>query len=518
LGTVRRLRLLILSAAALLAAVVPAAAPAQTRAPAPSPNIVGGHAPTQAWPAQTSVVFTTTSGTFVCGGTLVSARWVLTAAHCATNDDGSVLAPGAYFLRVGSTTRTSGGHVSAVDQVLRNPSYSAATISNDLALLHLASAAPQEPLRIVAPGSAESALWAAGTTATVVGWGVTNPVTGTQATSLVEAQVPIISDSSCLAAWGSANFFSSSMVCAGGASIDTCGGDSGGPLMVPRGGAYTIVGVTSWGYDPCAEPGFPGVYARLGAPSLNAWVRASVPTAAIGVSPSAPVQGAQVTLTATVAGGAEVTAPTLSWDLDDDGAFDDAVGSSATATFATAGAHVVRVQAVYPDADRAVARELVAVADPNAPAPVTPPAPTTAPPAPTATPPPAPAPAPTAPPPATATARPPIQLQQIDLAAPRGSVSRPARIRLRALRSHGVHVSFGCRRACSLTARLRLGSATIGRATTKLDRSGSDRLTVRLNSRGKRVLRGGRRFSLRLATTLSAGPTTLSGSSRLTAR
>lgn len=505
----RRLRLIILSATALLAAVAPAAAPAATRAPAPSPNIVGGHAPTQAWPAQTSVVFNTTSGTFVCGGTLVSARWVLTAAHCATNDDGSALAPGAYFLRVGSTTRTSGGHVSAVDQVLRNPSYSAATISNDLALLHLASAAPQEPLRIVAPGSAESALWAADTTATVVGWGVTNPVTGTQATNLVEAQVPLIGDSSCLGAWGSANFFSSSMVCAGGASIDTCGGDSGGPLMVPRGGAYTIVGVTSWGYDPCAQPGFPGVYARLGAPSLNAWVRASVPTAAIGASPSAPAPGAQVTLTATVAAGAEVTAPTLSWDLDDDGAFDDAVGSSATATFATAGGHVVRVQAVYPDADRAVARELVTVTDPNAPAPVTP-APTTTPPAPTPTP------TPTAPP-ATPQARQPIQLQQIDLAAPLGSVSRPARIRLRTLRSRGVHVAFTCHRACSLSARLKLGSATIGRATTKLDRSGSDTLTVRLNSRGKRALRGGRRFSLRLATTLRAGTTTLSGSSRLTA-
>lgn len=513
----RILRLFLPLAAALLAAVVPAAAPAATRTPVPSARIVGGHAPTQAWPAQTSVVFSTTSGTFVCGGTLVSARWVLTAAHCASNDDNSVLAPGAYLqLRVGSTTRTSGGHATTVDQVQRNPNYAPATISNDLALLHLATPAPQEPMRIVASGAAESALWAGGVQATVIGWGVTNPTTGTQATNLVEAQIPMVSDSSCLGAWTAANFSPSSMVCAGGASIDTCGGDSGGPLMVPRNGYFTLAGVTSWGFDPCGQPGFPGVYARLGAPALNAWVRSFVPTAAIAISPATPAPGGQVTLSATVAAGAEVTPPALSWDLDDDGAFDDAVGATATATFATLGSHVVRVQALYADLDRAVAREVVNVVDPSAPVtPVTPPGP----------PPPPPPPAgPPATQPAPQTQQQILQ-QTVDLSAPFGSVSRPARIKLRTLRDRGLRVSFTCRRSCTLSGRLTVDAATarrfglrsrtLGRATTSLDGAGSGTLSVRLGATAKRALRNRKRFTARLATELAGGTTPLTGSSRI---
>ena len=63
------------------------------------------------------------------------------------------------------------------------------------------------------------------------------------------------------------------MVCAGDGVHDTCQGDSGGPLMVPNAArtAFVLVGATSWGIG-CAEELFPGVYTRLGAPTLNAWV------------------------------------------------------------------------------------------------------------------------------------------------------------------------------------------------------------------------------------------------------
>jgi V8-like Glu-specific endopeptidase len=511
---VRNLRLILPLLAALLPAALPAAASA-ARTPVPSPRIVNGHLPTQAWPAQTSVLFTTSSGQYVCGGTLVSARWVLTAAHCVTNDDNSVLAAGAFSLRVGGTTRSS-GHPSAVDQVKRNPFYSPSALTNDLALLHLVSAAPQEPTRIVASGTAESALWAGGVQATVIGWGITE--TGSGSTNLVEAQVPMVSDGSCSSAWGT-NFKSSSMVCAGGASIDTCGGDSGGPLMVPRNGSFTIVGVTSWGSNTCGTAGLPGVYARLGAPSLNSWVRSSVPTAAISVPAGTPAPGTQVALSTTVLAGAQATTPTLSWDLDNDGAFDDATGATPTATFATAGSHVVRVQAVYADNDRAVAREVVTVVDPNAAlTPVTPPDP---------------APSTTTAPQATAPQNQQLQqiLQQnVDLAAPIGSVSRPARIRLRTLRGRGLRVAFSCRRACTISANVTLNAATarrfgigngsrtmtIGRGTGSRDAAGKGTLSVRLSPRAKRALRSGKRFTIRLATALDgAGATPVKGSSRI---
>jgi secreted trypsin-like serine protease len=524
---VRNLRLILPLLAGLLPAVLPAAAPA-ARTPVASPRIINGHAPTQAWPAQTSVAFTTSSGSYVCGGTLVSARWVLTAAHCVTNNDNSVLAASAFSLRVGSTRRTTGGNTSTVDQVKRYPFYSPAALSNDLALLHLVSAAPQEPMRIVSSGSSESALWASGVQATVVGWGVTE--TGSQATNLVEAQVPMVSDGSCSTAWGS-SFKVGSMVCAGGATIDTCGGDSGGPLMVPRNGAFTIVGVTSWGSDACGTAGLPGVYARLGAATLNSWVRSFVPTAAISVATGTPAPAAQVTLSATAFPGAQTTTPALSWDLDNDGAFDDAVGATPTASFSTAGSHVVRVQAVYADGDRAVAREVVSVVDPS-----TPPTPATAPAPPPTTTTTTTTTATTTTPPASPATQPSQQLQQVlqqtaDLAAPIGSVARPARIKLKTLRERGVRFSFSCQRACTVSANVTLNAATarrfglgngsrtmtIGRVSGSRGEAGDGTLSVRLSARAKRALRKATRFTLRLTTQLDgAGATPVKGSSRIT--
>jgi secreted trypsin-like serine protease len=504
---VRSLRLIVSTlAAALLASAPAAAAPAPPRTPAPTARIVGGHAPTRTWPAQTSVEFKIGSSWYVCGGTLMSARWVLTAAHCATDNGGAVLAPSAFKLHVGGTTRSS-GNASDVDQVVRNPSYNDVTYSNDLALLHLTTAAPQEPMRIVAAGNTEASLWGAGVEATAIGWGITNPAdAASQSSSLVEAQVPMIGDSACTSAWG-ANFKVASMVCAGGASIDTCGGDSGGPLMVPRDGAFTIVGVTSWGYDPCAQPGYPGVYARLAAPTLNSWLRASVPMSEIAVSASTPAPGAQVSLAATVAAGAHATAPTsLSWDLNDDGAFDDATGDHTTVTFATAGSHVVHFQALYDDLDRSVARAVVTVNGPITP--VTPPPP--------------------APPAPVQQVQQPVQQQNTE--RPIGSVSAPTRVKLRTLRDKGLRVRYRCEQACTISGRLKLDSATarrfglkkgttavtIGRGSGSRVAAGSGTVDVRLTARAKRALRKRGRFTVRLATELGGAATPLQGLSRIT--
>ena len=77
--------------------------------------------------------------------------------------------------------------------------------------------------------------------------------------------MPIRTDRAC-AAYGAA-FVPLTMVCAGAAdppnSSDTCSGDSGGPLLVGNPSAFALTGVVSFG-NGCNEPGFPGVYTRVG--------------------------------------------------------------------------------------------------------------------------------------------------------------------------------------------------------------------------------------------------------------
>ncbi len=90
------------------------------------------------------------------------------------------------------------------------------------------------------------------------------------------ATVPIVTDSGCAVDYG-VYFNSSTMVCAGytQGGIDTCFGDSGGPMQAAMGGGYRLVGITSWGAG-CAQPNAPGVYTRVAGDGLRSAVASTV--------------------------------------------------------------------------------------------------------------------------------------------------------------------------------------------------------------------------------------------------
>lgn len=89
----------------------------------------------------------------------------------------------------------------------------------------------------------------------IVGWGRLSE-TGEKATVLQQVQLPIIPNAKCKEGLGRYRdniSFSDIVLCAGFAQggQDTCGGDSGGPMVLPefRNGKfpYFQIGVVSWG-------------------------------------------------------------------------------------------------------------------------------------------------------------------------------------------------------------------------------------------------------------------------------
>ena len=240
------------------------------------PAIVGGQpADPGEYPWQAMVL----PGGYLCGGSLIHAQWVVTAAHCMFDGNDNPFTPGQVTVRLGEYRRNVNDgteQTRAVAQIIVHPSYNPNINDNDIALLKLA--APATVNSFVAPISPASspavdALVEAGDPSTVTGWGDTTEG-GNLATVLMEVSVPIVSNAACNQSYG---FITSNMLCAGLAQggKDSCQGDSGGPLIVPLGdGSWLLAGIVSSG-NGCARAGFPGIYTRVS--RFTGWIGQYVP-------------------------------------------------------------------------------------------------------------------------------------------------------------------------------------------------------------------------------------------------
>jgi hypothetical protein len=472
---------------------------------AQAPRIINGDATSAGeYPAQGLLELDTSEGTFVCGGSLVSNRYFLTAGHCATDIDSTTPLPASAFtVKLGKTRKSDfrAADEHGVNQNQVNAQYaltgSDGTVpDHDVALLRLTTPAPAqlEPIRLIEPG--ETSLWAAGKTATVIGWGVTEH--GTLSDTLLEANVPMVSDAYCSGGrvFGS-DFDPDTMVCAGGGDTDTCGGDSGGPLMVGDGAFLVLAGLTSWGPDPCAKEGVPGVYTRIGDPDLNAWVRDRVPMARASVSDAAPDPGEEVIFSVTTSHPGIAAFDTFDWDFDSDGT-PDAEGATVNHTYPDQANVVARVVASRSGVvDTATDKVALRVGDPPPPPEPTPTPTPTATPAPTAAP--GPTPSSTAPRPDGGASQ-PMPVPVAVASGPLATILVSGRPRVRGGR-FPIRVRFAPT-APPRTAVVEVirNSRVIGVARTKVLRGGTKRLRVKLSPRGRRLLARSpsRRLSLKL--------------------
>ncbi|KAL6703508.1 hypothetical protein ACN47E_009606 [Coniothyrium glycines] len=211
------------------------------------------------------IVSLQSGGSHFCGGSLINGNTVVTAAHCTVGQSVSSLT-----VRAGSLNRSSGGTVVRVSSIRPHPSYSAGTYNNDIAVWKLATSIPTSSTIGYATLAASGSDPADGTVATTAGWGTTTSGGSSLPAALRKVDVPIIGRTQCRADYGTSRV-TDAMICAGydAGGRDSCQGDSGGPIVNTS--TRTLLGVVSWG-DGCAAAGAPGVYARVGNPSLRSFI------------------------------------------------------------------------------------------------------------------------------------------------------------------------------------------------------------------------------------------------------
>jgi len=288
-------------------------------------SIVGGESvPIAAFPFQVAL-YDPHAGSvadgFFCGGVIVDATHVATAAHCAMDEGtGQVTPPGEIAVLAGTAHLAGAGGPpggGAIEDPASatslDPAYEPSINDYDMAVIRLSRplwSGPTPALdghSTVAPIAVSAALAdayadpsPAGPTiaATVSGWGDSRAASpgsqgleGSYPSDLRAVQVPLVPASTCGAAYAgplSSQPITSRMLCAGvpEGGRDSCFGDSGGPLVV--GGApgappgdYVLAGLVSFG-EGCAQSESPGVYAWIGNPQIAAFLTSNPPQTPLG--------------------------------------------------------------------------------------------------------------------------------------------------------------------------------------------------------------------------------------------
>ncbi|XP_058955870.2 serine protease hepsin-like [Pocillopora verrucosa] len=244
-----------------------------------SKRIMGGQScHVSRWPWQVALI---SDGEQVCGGSLITSDWIVTAAHCFDKDaiptHWSVIA-GERNLKVNASLKRS----LEISNIYLHPQYTSNAPTYefpsdyDVAMVLLKQKLLLTSCTFPICLMPNDARFLPGTTCYVTGWGrlATN---GPHPTMLQEAQVPLVSRELCNNPEIYNGLIHERALCAGSAEggVGPCQFDSGGPLACQESGVWYLSGVVSWGVG-CGEPNKLGVYSDMSV--LMDWVKDMVAT------------------------------------------------------------------------------------------------------------------------------------------------------------------------------------------------------------------------------------------------